>query len=403
MTVYKRGGVWWNDFVYRGARDNRSTGQITKEAAEAVERQRKDAARQRAHGVAIEATPLTPRFQDWGEIYYAETARKVKAADRVQRLVRAVLRFFGARPADPADVYPGAPYHDLRLGDVVERPAWLIEFETWLHEPKRNPAGKRTGTLRWSGQTRNQHRSTLSGMFTLAAKPQWRDRTGVTMNPCAGLDRDRRRRRTAVLAREDVEAILRQASYHLRLAIAIALLTPKLREADILQLQFDRHFSQDFAWLTVRGHKTERHTERPLVAYVPTQLRAILTEARKRSGRSAHVITYQGRPIAQLCGAVKGAVERARTDRPHLRYGRDRDDGITFHTLRHAAATFLAELGVPLQHHRNVMGHERIETTLWYTHLRPLHEIAPAEALSAALPIQDLVLVARRRPPRRVG
>lgn len=401
MSIYLRGGVYWAHFQYKGVRVQKSTGQIDRDAALAVERQWKDELRQRAHGVAIAAKPESPTFQEWAEVYFAEATKKVTRADRIEHLVRGVLRFFGRRPSQAADVYPDAPYHDLRLSDLIENPAWLSRWDAWLNDPKRDrtdPTGKRQ--RRWSGQTKNQHRSTLSQLYALALKPAWRQTTGIESNPCLGVDRDPKRRRTAVLDREDLLAILSQASYHLRLAIAIALLTPKLREGDILRLRFDRHFSSNFAWLTVHGHKTEAKTGKPLVAYVPEQLREILIEAKRRAGkRQAHVITYQGESVSQLRGAVRGAVERAAAARPRLRYGRSADDGITFHTLRHSASTLLGELDVPLERHRQMMGHERIETTLWYTHLRPVHEQAPAEALSARLPIKDLVLVARKRPP----
>ena len=36
---------------------------------------------------------------------------------------------------------------------------------------------------------------------------------------------------------------------------------------------------------------------------------------------------------------------------------------------------------------KEVMGHESLATTQWYTHLAPVHERAPPEQLSAALPL----------------
>jgi len=349
MSVYKRGGVYWMHFLYRGTRVQRTTGQVTKDAAQAVERQTRDTLRQQAHGVAV-GPAHSPTFQDWVEIYAEHAARTVTRPERIDDLLRGLLRFFGT-PPKTAPREPGAPYHDLRLGDVVNDPTWLLKWETWLRAPKPDRLDK-TGqrTRVWSGQTRNQYRSTLSQLFTLAMKPHWRALTGITTNPCAGLDRDRRRRRTVAIDRADLGLIISQASYHLRLAIAIALLTPKLREGNILALRFDRHFSKDLAWLTVREHKTATHTGRPLVAYVPTQLREILTAAKARAGKKhQHVITYHGRPVHELRGAVKGAVERAAQTAPHLKYGRADDEGITFHTLRHSASTLMGELGIALQ------------------------------------------------------
>lgn len=81
-------------------------------------------------------------------------------------------------------------------------------------------------------------------------------------------------------------------------------------------------------------------------------------------------------------------------------YGRG-VNGVTFHSLRHTAATLLAELDVPAERRQAVMGHTSIETTQQYTHLRPEHERPTVEALSAAMPIADLVTQPRRRAERR--
>lgn len=399
MSVYRRGSVFWLDFIYRGIRYRETTGQITREAAQAVERQRKDQVRQIAHGVAILEKPLTPRFQDWAEIHYAERAKRIRRPERIEDLTRVALGFWGERPEDPALVYPDAPYHDLRLEDPIRDRTWMLKWETWLELAKRGrPRQDRLAAPArvWSGQTKDQYRSWLSSMYDVALKPAWRPVSGVSENPALGAERDRSGRRTVTLDVDDLRAILGQASWHLRLAMAIALLTPKLRLASILALRFDKHFSPDLRWLRIDDHKTAGETGKPQVAYVPEQLRTILEAAKTRS-RAQHVVTYQRQPIAELRGAVRNAVARAAKDRPHLQYGRG--EGITFHTLRHSAATKLAELGVGPDLRKGVMGHESLDTTLWYTHLRPTHEIAPAEQLSASLAIADLVLVDRKRPP----
>jgi hypothetical protein len=46
---------------------------------------------------------------------------------------------------------------------------------------------------------------------------------------------------------------------------------------------------------------------------------------------------------------------------------------------------------------KEVMGHRNIATTQRYTHLRPVHEIPAHERLADAVPIADLVTVARKR------
>jgi integrase-like protein len=83
-------------------------------------------------------------------------------------------------------------------------------------------------------------------------------------------------------------------------------------------------------------------------------------------------------------------------ERAGLPFGRA-VDGATFHTLRHTAASLLAELGEPEAIRKEVMGHRNIATTQRYTHLRPVHEIPAHERLAEAVPIADLVTLARKR------
>lgn len=389
MTVYKRGGVWWMNFRYRGIRYQESTGQITKEAADAVERARRDDLRQEAHGVAIRTPMASPAIQDWSEIYYAFVAPRLLRPDAKAHVIAAVLRFWGARPDDPVKRVTGAPYHNLTLGAVVEDPHWIVRFETWMTERE------------ISAQTKNHYRSLMHDMFKIATHPQWRSHTGVLTNPFAGQWRDPKAGRTTTIASEDLRAIIGAASFHLRLAMAIALLAPKFRLANILGLTWRDHVAPDFSRITVEDHKTRRQTKRPLIAHVPEQLRTILKDAKRRAGRSPYVITYQGKPIKRkLSGSVAGAVKRAAAGgATHLVYGRAAAKGITFHTLRHTAATLLAELDVAPEKRQQLMGHADIATTMLYTHLTARHEIEPAEQLSRALPIADLVMATRMRPP----
>lgn len=408
MSVFKRGGVWWYDFTYKWVRHRRSTGQTVRDDAEQVERDEKTRARRAARGLIDPDPASSPTFQDWAEIYYVHARDRAKLGrpDRVEQLIRRALWFWGT-PSARAPRTTTQPRHDLRLGDVVADPRWILKWETWLEQPKPAPGrskGSRPAPVRmisWSGQTKNQYRSLLSQMFKLAMSPPWRLQTGIVMNPFAGGYRDRTYGRDVALEREDLAVILSVASYHLRLAVAIGLLAPKLREGNILRLRFDRHVSADCRYITVQQHKTRRTAKRsrPLVAYVPDQLREILLveKARKVKLEVPWVITLKRKPVKSLRGAVRGAIRRAAESRPHLVYGRSVEDGVTFHTIRHTAATLLAELEVSPEKRQALLQHERLETTMRYTHLRPKHEAPAAEQLSAALPIKALVLAPRIR------
>lgn len=410
MSVYIRGGVYHYDFEYRGQRHRGTTGQRVKEDAQLVESKVKLQLRQDLAGIGIVDAKSTPRIQDFAEIYFDEASNNpdIRRPDRIADLLRVVLRFFGARPLEEHDqvrIVEGEPYHDLHLGDVVADPYWVIRFERWMRGrvvtiPTKPGAPAKTRPI--SGQTKNQYRSVMSQIFELARSPAFRQHTRITTNPFAGLKRDRRRGRTAVITAAELLAILRQASYHVRLALAIGALAPKLRLGNILALRWDKHLDGALRYLTMQAHehKTGGSSGRPLVIPISGQLREILEDAKRRRdtrrplnrARQAFVVTYQGKPIKQLSYGLRNACERA-----GVSYGRFVDAGVTFHTLRHTAATTLAELGIAEGLRKDVMGHEHIGTTQLYTHLRPLHLAGPIEALSAALPISQAVTQPWRR------
>jgi integrase len=399
VSLYKRkeSSFWWYKFEHRHVRYAGSTHQHDRRAAERFEENLKREVEQTAAGVAVPKPIVSPSFQDWAEIYFADAKKKVKRPDRIKDLTRSALRFWGRRPASDAEMGdPGRPYHDLCLLDPVNEPSWLLKWEAWLELPKKERP--RTGrlkhikprTIKWSSQTKNQYRSWLTQMFQLAMNPAYRKQTGIVSNPTAGMWRDPKRGRKAVLEVEDVVAIIAMGSYHLRLAVAIGLLAPKLREANILALDFDVHISADYRFITVDDHKTDGDTG-PLVCAVPLQLQAILRAARERHPGRTRVITYQGKPVKSLEGAMRGAVDRAGTLRPNLRYGRAHAQGVTFHTLRHTAVTMMLELEVALKKVSDAVGHKRIDTTMLYAHLRPQHQLAAMETLADALPLAALV------------
>lgn len=399
MSVYRPADckAFRYDFQFKGKRYLGSTEQSTEKAAKIFERALRDrlkkehaeAALARASGVP---KPIeSPRFSDWAAVYEAHVDKLVEQGritrpDRIQDLLRVVLRFFGGRPSGKNPKNPpidGEPYHDLRLTDPILRPEWIAEFEDWM-----SARGS-------AGQTRNQYRSTVRQLYQLALQPKWRTTTGVQLNPMDGIYRDRPGQRDVTVTPEQLRAILAKASYHLRLAVAIGALAPKLRLANILALEWNRHIDGAMHYITVHQHKTAVKIRRPLVVPISAQLREVLQDAKMRRN-GTRVVTYQGRAIKSLRGALKNAVTAA-----GLTYGRYLENGVTFHVLRHTAATILAERDVSESKRKSALGHVHLGTTQRYTHLRPVKEVPVMELLSAELPLADLVTVQWTRASRK--
>lgn len=402
MTVFKHpnGASWSYDFWFKGQRYTGSTNQTTQAAAKIVESDLKKSLRLQVGGLAPAAKTAAPRFQDWAEVYledvYARRA-EIKAPERIEGLLRVVLRFFGRRPEK--DAVAGAPYHDLRLDDLIIDAKWILAFEDWMRA-QRTGRGKAKRPL--SGQTKNQYRSAVSQMYALALRPEFRADGGVDRNPMIGVPRDRGVERTSTVTVDELRAWLRHASYHVRLAVAIAALAPKLRLANVLKLRW-KDLDPAFRFITVREHKTEGHTHRPLVVPIVTELREILEDAKARRRSRTYVVTYRGKPVKDIGEGIRGAAEAA-----GLEYGRFGEDSVTFHTIRHTMATLLAELSdldglAPLDAsvRQKAMGHLRAETTERYTHIRPSIEARALQRLSKVTPIADVVTAPWTRVTRK--
>jgi integrase len=183
--------------------------------------------------------------------------------------------------------------------------------------------------------------------------------------------------REVALSAEQLRAWLTHASYHARLAVSIAALAPKLRQANILALRWDtstRRSSGSRSPSTRRRRALASRSSSPSArSYsVSSPTRADVSTRADATVRSSSSTAAAGSPA---CGT------RCRPRRPHagLPYGLRARDGVTLHSLRHTAATMLAELDVAEPKRQQVMGHSSIPTTQRYTHLRPLHLFEPVE------------------------
>jgi integrase len=375
MSLVKRGDIWHYDFWFLGRRYVGTTRQTVKADASICEQEVKRRVRRQSAGLEGPPAAEAPRFQDWAEVHFRERRPQMTRPEFLEDNLRVILRFWGARPKQ--DDYPDEPYHDRRLHDPIRDPKWIERFEAWMRSRGSSP------------QTRNHYRSVMRGLYHTALLPAYRVVSGVTMNPFRDVPREAVMERMVTISLEDLRSWLANASYHVRLAVAIAALAPKLRLANVLALTWQEHVDPDLRYITVRRHKTAATLRRPQVVPISDQLRLILKDARQRT--DTYVVEYRGRPVKTIRGGLRSAVERA-----GLPFGRA-VDGATFHTLRHTAASLRAELGEPEAIRKEVMGHRNIATTQRYTHLRPVHEIPAHERLADAVPIADLVTATHKR------
>lgn len=312
----------------------------------------------------------SPRFTDWAAVYLKHTRDRgrVRRVERLEELLRVVLRFWGARPSGANKKNPpveGEPYHNLRLADPIRDPTWIVKFETWMNARIVKVSGRPL-----SNQTKNHYRSIMSRLYHLAGQPQFSSATGVDRrtNPFKGLERDPTHGRRITVTPGDLRQWLTHTPKHAQLAIVVAALAPKLRLENILSLEWGVHLDRALQYITVPEHKTMGETGAPLVVPITPQLRAFLKEAMKER-KGAYLVMHRGKRVHSIRRAIRTGAEAA-----GLAYGRD-VGGVTFHSIRHTAATLLAGMSSLTEALRaSTMGHGDIGTTQHYTHLRPVQE-----------------------------
>lgn len=374
MSVYRRGKYFHYDFEYRGQQYRGTTEQLDRGDAELVEAEIKKRLRQERWGIAPPNRKSTPTITAFAEKLIEEKERRLERPDIFERTLRMVLGFWGKKPTKSSPVQGGV-YKDLRLADPILEPKFIVEFDAWMT------------ARRLSASTKNSYRSAMSQLYELALKPRWRAQTKIDKNPFEHIDRDRPNRRHVELSLEDIRAWLRHADPHIRLALAIGALAPKLRLNQVLALRFDQHLDQDLTTITFRHHKTSRFAHQPQRTAVVEDLQRILLEIRRQKPDATFVITYRGKQVRWPKRALKAAAEAA-----GLKWG-IKTGGVTFHALRHGLATAIARFGISRLLHAAALGHKDPRTTeQFYTHLDTNDQRTVYEPMAKLLGITDMVL-----------
>lgn len=363
---------WRYDFQWRGTRYTGSTLVTTRAEAEQVEETKRKQLRRRAAGLEPAGAEDTPRFSDWAKVTldYATTRKKLKRPEQFAINLRMILGFWGARPTKSAPL-EGGVYRDLRLGDPILDPELIEQFEQWMD------------ARGISGPRKNHYRSACSVMYKLALKPAYRKRSQVASNPFEHIDRDRVPKRIAVFSGAELRKVIQSAAWHVRVALAIGALAPKLRLRNVLTLQWEQHVARDLSVIIHPEHKTDRETGLPLVVHVSDELRKALQIA-KQHRRGRYVVHYRGKHVKDIKTALKHAVKVA-----GLTWGKAA--GVTFHSLRHTMATELARMGLSEVLRTRVMGWANASTASIYTHMAAADEAAPLEALGVRMPLADVI------------
>lgn len=166
---------------------------------------------------------------------------------------------------------------------------------------------------------------TLRAALSWAVKQQWIVTAPHVERPESPPARDR------WLTRDEADRLLEATdALHVRIFVALALYTAA-RAGALLALTWEKVDLERGLISLGRGRGRKRRATVPII----DELRAELERA-LQAATSEYVIEHGGKPIASVKTGFRNAVRRAKLS------------GITPHVLRHTAATWMVQQGVPL-------------------------------------------------------
>lgn len=295
------------------------------------------------------------------------TPASTSNAERHHELLRAWLASYGSvhtRDAYRRDARIFLDYLEATSLDLlaVRRPHVDVFART------RQAAGDAPATL-------NRRLAVISALYTYAL-----DDGAVVVNPAARVRRaavDADHSTTAALTRREAEDLLSAARAHSARAHALVdlLLSTGVRISEVLDAELSA-LSADRLVITRKGGKT---AVIPLPDHTVEALRAMTGTTGTELARGEEVerrlfATASGRPWART-DAAKLLIRLAQQA--------DVAKKVSPHVLRHTHATLALQLGVPLHHLQDSLGHADPRTTRRYDHTRGRLENSSARRVGA--------------------
>jgi len=363
MSLYKRGGVWWYDFIVKGGRVRGSTGLGSKSAAAEVETLRKAECIQ-DQGSSPDSEPAA-RFEEFALNEFApwsenEHREHPSTHERYMRSVKVLSGFFGQR----------------RLDTITSADAERFKIARSRARRKFAADGRHV-----TPAAVNRDLAVLRILFNLAIrlkKAKANPLTGVKLlsEPSAP---------TRVLSFEEEVAYLAAASQPLR-DVATLMLETGMRPGEVVRLRKE-DVKLELGYLRIPTGKTPlaRRTL-PLT----TRAKGVLA-GRMQQAPSAWLFPSRRRaeqPVGWLRKAHVAAVARAGVEPPFRLYD-----------LRHTALTRMAMAGVDLPTLRELAGHASIQMTMRYVHPMPEHKMAAMRKLEQPRALKTAMEITTQFPP----
>lgn len=256
--------------------------------------------------------------------------------------------------------WAGSPLGEIRPRDI----------QSWATERVKGGA---------SGATLNRNLNAISGVY------RWAIRSGhVEDNPVRRVERfsERGRARETYLTADEARALLDACPPGIRDVVLTALHTG-MRRGELLAIRWGRvDLGRREILIEAATEKAGRGRVVPMTDALHERMAALRREyPRVLAGDDPVFVLPDGREITTkiVRAGFEGAVKRC------LGIPLEKRTKVTFHTLRHTAASLMVAEGVPLFDVAKILGHSTIAVTMRYAHFAPEAGRAGIEKLGTAL------------------
>ena len=330
MGIYRRGKIWYLDYYVHGKRKRECVGPNKRFAELAMEKIRVQIAEGRfldiKKGKKVTFDEIAQDFLDYSKNNKASYERDVV-------LVKNLKEFFRGKR-------------------LVEITPILVE----QYKGKRLKEGKMPATV-------NGEVACLKCMFNWAIKNNKAVENPVQRVKLLKEDNTR----TRYLSRDEIRRLLDACPECLRRIVICALLTG-MRRGEILKLKWD-DMNIAYGTILVKHTKTGKMREVP----ISQPLEKIILECHNNTDGVYVFCNEQGKPYRRIDTLFQSVVKRANIQ------------DFSFHDLRHTAASYMVMLGIDLATVREILGHQKIDMTLRYAHLAPVHKREAMQILGSGM------------------
>ena len=328
MGEYKRGNIWYIDFyLQNGERKRERIGTSKKKAVSVLHKRRTEVIEGRYFD--IKEKEKVYNFKEITEDFLKYSKNNKRSFDKDEYIVRHLTEFFG----------------NSQIEKIT--PSLIEEYKS-----KRLKVGMKPATV-------NREIAGLKCMFNFAMRNK-----KAKENPMKYVKLlQENNTRVRYLSEEELVKLLNACTKCIR-PIVIAALVTGMRKGEILSLKWeDVNFSNSV--ILLKNTKSGRNRE----VIIGSVLAGVLEECRKNSDGIYVFCNEEGKKYLRIDTLFQSIVKRSGIIDFH------------FHDLRHTAASYLVMSGVDLLTVKNVLGHQKIETTLRYAHLSPAHKKEAVEVL----------------------